>query len=102
MRVVAAGLPAQLPTQGLQGIQDAGLIGGMTVIAQEEPVARRLRYESVTPLDVGNQGLGYARMKRHQALPVEFGLTDTKNASRKVDVVACQRERFGDTQPACG
>ena len=96
MRVVATGLPSQLLTQRLQGIQNAGLISGMAVIAQEEPVADGSGYGPVTPPSIGVQGLGYARMKWHQALPVEFGFSDTENASIEVDIGACQRQRFGD------
>jgi hypothetical protein len=101
MWIVAAGLPAQLLTQRLQRIQNAGLIGAVAVIAQEEPVAGGSWHESVTQPDIRAQGLRYARMKRHQPLPVEFGFLDIQNADIEADVGMCQHERFGDSQPAC-
>ena len=52
----------------------------MAVIAQEEPVAGGSWHEPVTPTSICVQGLGYALMKRHPPLPVEFGFPDTENA----------------------
>lgn len=102
MRVVAAGLPAELLTQRLQGVQDVAPIRAMAVIAQEEPVAGGSRHEPVTPKSICVQVLSYARMKRHQPLPVELGFPDTEDSGLEVDVGACEPERFGDAQAAGG
>jgi len=98
-RVVAARLPAQLLTQRLQGVQNAGLIGALAVIAQEEAVASGSGHQPVSAPGIRAQRLGNARMQGYQTLLVEFGFPDMQNARLEVDIGGCQRECFRDGSP---